>query len=179
MPYSVEGTLQFCLADASRRLRLAAVRSLFLLPFRVLAVFTVLLRVLGLLARRLPRLARTQSPEQLETEPRQSQLLDHVRHRGLLQIADHLARYQQSRQLLGKGGRFFRSNVLTVRARAQQPLFFFEKNASEFSHLFEPLLILKIKGDVKQRQERVDELKLKHETTVAHYGSDADPQRAR
>jgi hypothetical protein len=97
MPYSVEGTLQFCLADVSR-LRFAALGPLFLF----LAVLRVLLSraFLILLAGGQPRLAGAQCAEQLEAQPCQSQLLDQVRYRGFLQIADNLASYEQSCQLL-------------------------------------------------------------------------------
>lgn len=95
MPYSVEGTLQFCLADVSRLLRFAAVGPIFLL-----LVFLTTLYLFAFLTRGRPRFAGTQGSEKLETQPCQSQLLDHIRYRGFLQIADHLTSYEQSRQLL-------------------------------------------------------------------------------
>lgn len=87
MPYSVEGTLQFCLADVSRLLRF--VRSFVLL----LGVLTALF-LLALLAGGRPRFAGTQGSKQLEAQPRQPKLLDQIRHRGFLQIADYLASYE-------------------------------------------------------------------------------------
>lgn len=87
MPYSVEGTLQFCLADVSRLLRF--VRSFVLL----LGVLTALF-LLTLLAGGRPRFAGTQGSKQLEAQPRQPKLLDQIRHRGFLQIADYLASYE-------------------------------------------------------------------------------------
>lgn len=96
MSYSVEGTLQLGLTDVPRRLRLAATLGpLFLL----LAIFSAVF-LLTLLTRGWSRLAGAQGPEQFEAQSRQPQLLDQIRYRGLLQIADHLASYEQSRQLL-------------------------------------------------------------------------------
>lgn len=153
MPYSVEGTLQFCLADVSRLLRFAAVKSFVLL----LGVLTTLY-VFTLLAGGWPRLARTQGPEQFEAQPCQPQLLDEVWHRGFLQIADHLASYEQSRQLLKR--KFMFSCGYNIHITGERQL---------NPHLLESLLILKIEGDVKQRQEGVYKLKLKYRIVVADY----------
>lgn len=94
MPYSVEGTLEFCLADVSRLLRFAVWSLLFLL----LVVLTILHFIP--LTRGWSRLAGTQGAEQLEAQSRQSQLFDQIWNRGFLQVADHLSSYEQSCQLL-------------------------------------------------------------------------------
>lgn len=88
MSYSVERTLQFGLADVSRLFRLPDVRAFAL-------VLGVLPRLVVVLAGRRPRLAGAQRAKKFEAQPSQSQLLYQIRHRGLLQIADYLARYQQ------------------------------------------------------------------------------------
>lgn len=150
MPYSVEGTLQFCLADVSRLLRFATVKS-FILLFVVLTA----LYLLALLTGGWPRFARTQGSEQFKTQPRQPQLFDQIRYRGFLQISDYLASYEQSRQLLKR--KFVFSCSYNTSQKRQN------------SHLLESFLILKIEGDVKQRQKGVYKLKLKCRIVIADY----------
>lgn len=97
MPYSVEGTLQFCLADVSRLFRPAAVLTFF---FLVDVVSNSGPSFVGFLAACWLSLARTQGSKHLEAQSRQSQLFNQIRYCGFLQVADYLASYQQSRQLL-------------------------------------------------------------------------------